>query len=67
MYQDSRTGARDAFAARRKTEALAVAENPSKRTPVGEHNLALAKCALFADRADVQALWLSPARRVSGK
>lgn len=61
------TGARDALAARKKTEALAAAENPSKRTPVGEHNLALAKCALFADRADVQALWQPPARRAPGK
>ncbi|MCC6538038.1 MAG: hypothetical protein IT162_10835 [Bryobacterales bacterium] len=59
------TGARDPLAARKKTEALAAAENPAKPTPVGGHNLALAKCALFADRADVQALW--QARRAAAK
>lgn len=61
------SGARDPLAARKKTEALAAAENPAKPTPVGGHNLALAKCALFAERADVQTLWQSAARRVSGK
>ncbi len=42
--------------ARRKIEALAAASKPSEPTPVGGHNLALAKCALFAQRTDVQRL-----------
>ena len=49
-------GLQDPLAARRKLEALVVAENPGKPTPVGQRNMALAKCALFAERADVMAL-----------
>jgi hypothetical protein len=48
-------GLREPLAARRKVEALVAAENPGKPTPVGQQNLALAKCALFAERADVVA------------
>ena len=33
--------------------ALARAANPAARTPVGNHNLAIARCVLFAERADV--------------
>lgn len=39
--------------ARRKVEKLAQAAQPASPTPVGSHNLALAKCALFAERQDV--------------
>lgn len=46
---------RDPLAARRKVEALATAENPAKPSPVGNQNLALATCALFAERGDVLA------------
>jgi hypothetical protein len=49
-------GAKDPLGARRKVEALVAKENPGKLTPVGERNLALAKCALFAERADVLAI-----------
>jgi hypothetical protein len=49
-------GVRDPLAARRKVEALVADENPGKPTPVGQRNLALAKCTLFAERADVIAL-----------
>ncbi len=63
----SLTGTRDPLTARKKTEALAAAESPAKPTPVGGHNLALAKCALFAERVDVQALWQTPSRRGSAK
>ena len=49
-------GVRDPLATRRKVEALVVAENPGKPTPVGQRNLALAKCTLFAERSDVMAL-----------
>jgi hypothetical protein len=55
-------GVRDPLAARRKVEALVAAENPGKPTPVGERNLALAKCTLFAERKDVMAL-LTPDKR----
>ncbi len=54
-------GVRDPLAARRKVEALVAVENPAKPTPVGGRNLALAKCALFGERADVIAL-LKPGR-----
>jgi hypothetical protein len=53
--------------ARRKIEELAKASDPSKRTPVGDHNLALAKCSLFAERADVQSLLGAPASRMKKK
>ena len=49
-------GVKDPLGARRKVEALVAAENPAKPTPVGQRNLALAKCVLFADRADIMAL-----------
>jgi hypothetical protein len=38
---------------RRKIEKLALAAQPASPAPVGAHNLALAKCALFAERQDV--------------
>ncbi len=40
--------------ARQQVEKLAVAERPASPSPVGNHNLALAKCSLFAERLDVQ-------------
>lgn len=55
-------GVRDPLAARRKVEKLVAAEDPGKPTPVGDRNLALAKCTLFAERADVIAL-LTPERK----
>ena len=54
-------GVRDPRAARRKIEALVAAENPAKPSRVGERNLALAKCLLFSERADVKGL-LTPSR-----
>jgi hypothetical protein len=42
--------------AKQKIEQLATAERPASPTPVGNHNLALAKCALFAERPDVLGL-----------
>jgi hypothetical protein len=49
--------------ARRKIEALAKEADPAKPSPVGDHNLALAKCSLFAERADVQALLGAPSSK----
>jgi len=46
-------GSKDPLGARRKVEALVAKEDPGKLAPVGERNLALAKCALFAERSDV--------------
>jgi hypothetical protein len=39
--------------ARRKVEKMAQAAQPAAPSPAGGHNLALAKCALFAERLDV--------------
>jgi hypothetical protein len=41
---------------REKMDALIQAEDPTKPTPVNDHHLALAKCALFAERQDVMTL-----------
>ncbi len=41
--------------ARQRIEKLAIAAQPASPSPVGAHNLALAKCALFAERQDVLA------------
>jgi hypothetical protein len=50
------SGLQDPLGSRRKVEALAAREKPAEPSPVGGRNLALAKCALFAERADVLAL-----------
>jgi hypothetical protein len=49
---------------RRKIEALAKASEPAKPTPVGDYNLALAKCSLFAERADVQSMLGAPVSKL---
>jgi hypothetical protein len=41
--------------ARRKVAELAASSAPATPTPVGNYNLALAKCTLFAERRDVRA------------
>jgi hypothetical protein len=41
--------------ARRRVAELAASSAPATLTPVGNHNLALAKCTLFAERRDVRA------------
>jgi hypothetical protein len=46
--------------ARQAVEQLAVTTNPAALTPVGEYNLALAKCSLFAERADVLTILGAP-------
>lgn len=42
--------------ARRRITELALKSAPAALSPVGNHNLALAKCTLFAERSDVLAL-----------
>lgn len=36
--------------------SLAIQARPAAPTPVGNHNLAIARCVLFADQADVKRL-----------
>lgn len=36
--------------------SLAAQERPAAPTPVGNHNLAIARCVLFAERSDVRRL-----------
>lgn len=56
---------REPLEARRKIEKLALAAQPGAPSPAGAHNLALARCALFAERQDVLATLRAdnPARR----
>jgi hypothetical protein len=50
--------------ARRIVETLATKAQPASPTPVGDHNLALAKCVLFAEQPNVQsALGAKSAKR----
>lgn len=46
---------KDPLKSRQAIEKLALTAQPASSSPVGGHNLALAKCTLFAERKDVLA------------